>query len=202
MEASQLKALGISEEWLEPLNETFAKYEINTPKRQACFMGQTMHESMNYKATKENLNYSARALMNTWPSRFPSLDVASQYERQPEKIASKVYVGRLGNETPEDAAKYIGRGLIQVTGKENYKHCSDALGVDLIAEPQLLEQPRYAALSAGWFWNKKSLNALADEGTKDAFEVMTKRINGGLLGLDDRKSKMIEALKALGAQNG
>lgn len=202
MEASQLKALGISEEWLEPLNETFAKYEINTPKRQACFMGQTMHESMNYKATKENLNYSARALMNTWPSRFPSLDVASQYERQPEKIASKVYVGRLGNETPEDAAKFIGRGLIQTTGKENYKHCGDALGIDLITEPHLLEEPRYAALSAGWFWNKKGLNALADEGTKDAFEVMTKRINGGLLGLDDRKSKMIEALKALGAQNG
>lgn len=202
MNSDQLKALGIDEKWLEPLNETFAKYDISTPKRQACFMGQTMHESMNYKATKENLNYSARALMNTWPSRFPSLDVASQYERQPEKIASKVYVGRLGNESPEDAAKFIGRGLIQTTGKENYKHCGDALGVDLIAEPQLLEEPRYAALSAGWFWNKKGLNALADEGTKDAFEVMTKRINGGLLGLDDRKSKMIEALKALGGQNG
>lgn len=202
MEPSQLKALGISEEWLEPLNETFAKYEINTPKRQACFMGQTMHESMNYKATRENLNYSARALMNTWPSRFPNIEVASQYERQPEKIASKVYVGRLGNESPEEAAAFIGRGLIQVTGKENYKHCGDALGVDLVSNPQLLEEPRYAALSAGWFWNKKGLNALADEGTKDAFEVMTKRINGGLLGLDDRKSKMIEALKALGGQNG
>ena len=101
-----------------------------------------------------------------------------------------------------DGAKYIGRGLIQVTGKENYTHCGEALGVDLITNPQLLEEPRYAALSAGWFWNKKGLNALADEGTKDAFEVMTKRINGGLLGLDDRKSKMIEALKALGAQNG
>lgn len=202
MELNQLKALGLDEKWLEPLNETFAKYEINTPKRQACFMGQTMHESMNYKATKENLNYSARALMNTWPSRFPNIEIASQYERQPEKIASKVYVGRLGNESPEDAAKFIGRGLIQTTGKENYKHCGDALGVDLIAEPQLLEEPRYAALSAGWFWNKKGLNALADEGTKDSFEVMTKRINGGLLGLDDRKSKMIEALKALGGQNG
>lgn len=202
MTNDELKALGLDEKWLEPLNETFAKYDINTPKRQACFMGQTMHESMNYKATRENLNYSARALMNTWPSRFPNIEVASQYERQPEKIASKVYVGRLGNESPEEAAAFIGRGLIQVTGKENYKHCGDALGVDLVSEPHLLEEPRYAALSAGWFWNKKGLNALADEGTKDAFEVMTKRINGGLLGLDDRKSKMIEALKALGAQNG
>ena len=202
MTNDQLKSLGISEEWLEPLNETFAKYDISTPKRQACFLGQTRHESNNFKATKENLNYSARALMNTWPSRFPDIGVASQYERQPEKIAAKVYLGRMGNETPEDAAKYIGRGLIQVTGKEAYQHCGEALGVDLIANPELLEEPRYATLSAGWFWGKRGLNSLADEGTTNAFEVMTKRINGGLLGLDDRKSKMIEALKALGGQNG
>ena len=202
MTNDQLKQLGISSEWLEPLNETFAKYGIDTPKRQACFLGQTRHESMNFKATKENLNYSAKALMATWPSRFPDIETANQYERNPEKIASKVYVGRLGNTTPEEAAAYIGRGLIQVTGKENYQHCGEALGVDLLANPELLEQPLYATLSAGWFWNKKGLNALADEGTKDSFDVMTKRINGGLLGLDDRKSKMIEALKVLGDQNG
>ena len=201
MNSEQLKALGLGQQWLEPLNETFAKYDISTPKRQACFIGQTLHESGNYKFTKENLNYSAKALMATWPSRFPTIDVATQYERQPEKIASKVYLGRMGNETPEDAAKFIGRGLIQVTGREAYKHCGEALGVDLIATPQLLEEPRYAALSAGWFWNKKNLNALADEGTSSSFQTMTQRINGGLLGLDDRKSKMIEALKALGGQN-
>jgi putative chitinase len=199
---AQLLFLGIDGKWLEPLKETFEKYQINTPKRQACFLGQTMHESGSFKFTRENLNYSARALMNTWPSRFPDLETASQFERQPEKIANKVYSGRLGNTEDGEGAKFIGRGLIQVTGKENYKHCGDALGIDLVSNPQLLEEPRYAALSAGWFWNKKGLNALADEGTKDAFEVMTKRINGGLLGLDDRKSKMIEALKALGAQNG
>ncbi len=199
---AQLLSLGIDGKWLEPLQETFEKYQINTPKRQACFLGQTMHESGSYKFTRENLNYSARALMNTWPSRFPNIEIASQFERQPEKIANKVYSGRMGNTEDGDGAKYIGRGLIQVTGKENYTHCGEALGIDLISNPQLLEEPRYAALSAGWFWNKKGLNALADEGTKDAFEVMTKRINGGLLGLDDRKSKMIEALKALGAQNG
>jgi putative chitinase len=198
MTNDQLKALGIDEKWLDPLNETFAKYEINTLKRQACFLGQTRHESMNFKATKENLNYSAKALMATWPSRFPDMETASQYERQPEKIASKVYMGRMGNTTPEEAAAYIGRGLIQTTGKENYTHCGEALGVDLIANPHLLEEPRYAALSAGWFWNKKGLNALADEGTKDSFDVMTKRINGGLLGVDDRKTKMIEALNVLG----
>ena len=199
MTADQLKALGLGEQWLDPLNETFDKYQINTPQRQACFLGQTLHESGNFKFTRENLNYSAKALMATWPSRFPDIDTAMQYERQPEKIASKVYLGRMGNETPEDAAAYIGRGLIQCTGKENYTHCGEALGIDLIGNPQLLEEPRYAVLSAGWFWNKKGLNALADEGTKNAFEVMTKRINGGLIGLDDRKIKMNEALKALGA---
>ena len=199
MTSDQLKSLGLAEQWLDPLNETFDKYQINTPQRQACFLGQTLHESGNFKFTRENLNYSAKALMATWPSRFPDMDTAMQYERQPEKIASKVYLGRMGNESPEDAAKFIGRGLIQCTGKENYTHCGEALGVDLVSQPQLLEEPRYAVLSAGWFWNKKGLNALADEGTKDSFEVMTKRINGGLLGIDDRKAKMNEALKALGA---
>jgi putative chitinase len=198
---AQLLSLGIDGKWLEPLKETFEKYQINTPRRQACFLGQTMHESGSFKFTRENLNYSAKALMATWPSRFPDLKTASQFERQPEKIANKVYSGRMGNTEDGDGAKYIGRGLIQVTGKENYTHCGEALDIDLIANPQLLEEPRYAALSAGWFWNKKGLNALADEGTSNSFEVMTKRINGGLLGLDDRKSKMIEALKALGGQN-
>ena len=199
MNNKQLQALGLGEQWLDPLNETFDKYQINTPQRQACFLGQTLHESGNFKFTRENLNYSAKALMATWPSRFPSLDIATQYERQPEKIANKVYSGRMGNTEEGDGGKYIGRGLIQVTGKENYTYCGEALGVDLVAQPHLLEEPRYAVLSAGWFWNRKGLNALADEGTKDAFEVMTKRINGGLLGLDDRKAKMNEALKALGA---
>jgi len=199
---SQLLAMGIEGKWFEPLKETFEKYQINTPKRQACFLGQIMHESGSFKFTKENLNYSAKALMATWPSRFPNLETATQFERQPEKIANKVYSGRMGNTEDGDGAKYIGRGLIQCTGKENYTHCGEALGIDLVANPQLLEEPRYAALSAGWFWNKKGLNALADEGTSNSFEIMTKRINGGLLGLDDRKSKMIEVLKALGAQNG
>jgi putative chitinase len=198
MTNDQLKALGLGEQWLDPLNETFAKYDISTPKRQACFLGQTLHESGNFKFTRENLYYSARALMNTWPSRFPNIEIASQYERQPEKIAAKVYIGRMGNETPGDAAKYIGRGLIQITGKETYQHCGQALGIDLINNPELLEQPNYAALSAGWFWNKKALNVLADEGTKNAFDVMTKRINGALLGIDDRKAKMVESLRVLG----
>jgi putative chitinase len=192
MTPQQLDKLGIDHKWLDPLNETFAKYDISTPKRQACFIGQCMHESMGFKVTVENLNYSAASLMRIWPSRFPDMDTAEKYEHNPTKIASKVYLGRMGNTTPEEAGMYIGRGLIQLTGKDNYKAVSDALGVDLLSNPQLVEQPRYAALTAGWFWNKKGLNTLVDD-----IETMTKRINGGTIGLDDRKAKINMALNAL-----
>ena len=195
MTNDQLDKLGIDHKWLDPLNETFQKYDINTPKRQACFIGQCMHESGGFRLTKENLNYSASSLMKTWPSRFPDMDTAEKYEHNPVKIASKVYAGRMGNITPEDAGMYIGRGLIQLTGKDNYKTASDAINEDLLANPQLVEEPRYAALTAGWFWNKKGLNALADS---NDIETMTKRINGGTLGLDDRKAKINMALNALG----
>jgi putative chitinase len=194
MTPQQLDKLGLDHKWLDPLNETFAKYDINTPKRQACFIGQCMHESGGFRHLEENLNYSAKALMNTWPSRFPDMDTAEKYEHNPVKIASKVYAGRMGNTTPEDAGKYIGRGLIQLTGKENYANCGLGLGVDLLGHPDWLATPKYAALSAGWFWNKKGLNALAD--TMDV-ETMTKRINGGLTGLDDRKAKINMALNAI-----
>jgi putative chitinase len=191
---AQLLALGIEGKWLEPLQETFEKYQINTPKRQACFIGQCMHESGGFKFLKENLNYSAKALMNTWPSRFPDMDTAEKYERQPEKIANKVYSGRMGNTEDGDGAKYIGRGLIQLTGKDNYKAFGEAIGEDLIANPQLVEEPRYAALSAGWFWNKRGLNALAD--IMD-ITTLTVRINGGRIGIDDRIAKINKALDVL-----
>jgi putative chitinase len=184
---AQLLGLGIEGKWLEPLLETFEKYEINTPKRQACFIGQCMHESGGFKFLKENLNYSAKGLVATWPSRFPNEEYADEYARKPERIANKVYSGRMGNTEDGDGAKYIGRGLIQLTGKDNYKAVTEALGIDLVANPQLLEEPRYAALSAGWFWNKKGLNALADASD---IETMTKRINGGSIGIADRKAKI------------
>jgi len=184
---SQLLALGIEGKWLEPLLETFEKYDISTPKRQAYFIGQCMHESGGFKQLKENLNYSAKGLMATWPSRFPDMDTAEKFERNPEKIANKVYAGRMGNTEDGDGAKYIGRGLIQLTGKENYANCGNAIGVDLVANPDLLSTPKYAALSAGWFWNKKGLNAFADA---DDIDTITKRINGGLIGLTDRKAKV------------
>ncbi len=195
MTYDQLDALGIDHKWLAPLEETFSKYDISTPKRQAAFIGQCQHESGNFKTLQENLNYSAEGLMKTWPSRFPNKEMADQYARQPAKIAGKVYNGRLGNTSEEEAAKFLGRGLIQLTGKENYEHCGLGIGVDLLADPTLLLDPRYACLSAGWFWNKKALNNLADASD---IETMTKRINGGLIGLDDRKAKINKALSVLG----
>jgi putative chitinase len=194
MTYDQLDALGIDHKWLAPLEETFVKYDISTPVRQAAFIGQCAHESGNFKTLQENLNYSAEGLMKTWPSRFPTKEVADQYARQPAKIAGKVYNGRLGNTSEEEAAKYLGRGLIQLTGKENYANCGAGIGVNLLADPTLLLDPRYATLSAGWFWNKKGLNALADAG--DAVTI-TKRINGGALGLDDRLAKTDKALRVL-----
>ena len=190
-----LEALGIDPKWAEPLQAVFDKYGMNTPIRQASFIGQCQHESNNFKTLEENLHYSAAGLMRVWPSRFPSADVANQYANNPEKIANKVYAGRMGNTEEGDGWAYHGRGLIQLTGRDNYKNCGDALGLALITNPELLAMPRGAALSAGWFWNKHGINELAD--AKD-FETMTKRINGGTLGLDDRIAKINKALEILG----
>jgi putative chitinase len=197
MTNEQLAALGIDSKWLKPLEDTFEKYDINTPERQAAFIGQCAHESGNFKTLEENLNYKPEALMRVWPSRFPDIATAMKYAHNQEAIANKVYGGRMGNGVEEtgEGWKYHGRGLIQLTGKENYANCGLAIGVDLLSNPNLLNTPEYAALSAGWFWNKKSLNALADAGD---FETMTKRINGGLIGLDDRKAKIAKALSVLG----
>jgi putative chitinase len=194
---SQLLSLGIDGKWLEPLKETFEKYGIDTNKRQAAFIGQCMHESGGFKLLEENLNYSAKALMATWPSRFPTEEMANQYARNPEKIANKVYGGRMGNadESSGEGWKYRGRGIKQLTGKENYERCGSGLGVDLVGNPDLLLEPKYATLSAGWFWNKHNLNDLAD---KSDIETMTKRINGGLLGLDARKAAIAKAESILG----
>ena len=193
MSPEQLQKLGINEEWFKPLTDVFIKYSISTTQRQASFIGQCQHESNNFRTLEENLHYSADGLMRTWPSRFPSTDVAEQYANNPEKIANKVYSGRLGNTEEGDGWAFHGRGIIQLTGKDLYTACGAALGVDFIGNPELLVQPKYAALSAGWFWNKKGLNDLAD---KKDYPEMTKRINGGLLGLADRIAK-IDAAKEI-----
>ena len=194
--AEQLKQLKISEEWLEPLNDTFQRYAINTPLRMAAFVGQCSHESGNFKVLVENLNYSAERLCEVWPSRFPTLESAQPYHRNPDMIANKVYSGRMGNSDDGDGALYIGRGCIQLTGKTSYTLAGDALNVDFMHSPDLVSIPKYAALTAGWFWNKRELNKEAD--AKD-YTGMTKKINGGLTGLDDRVAKIKAALLILNA---
>lgn len=194
--AEQLKELKINEDWLEPLNEAMQRYDINTPLRMAAFIGQCAHESANFKTLQENLNYSAEGLMKTWPSRFPTLAAAQPYHRNPDKIANRVYGGRMGNGPEEtgEGSLYKGRGLIQLTGKLNYELCSDALGEDFVSSPDLLLSPKYAALSAAWFWNKRGLNKEAD--AKD-YMGMTKKINGGVIGLADRVKHIDHAVEVL-----
>jgi len=194
MNESQLQELGIDLKWLDPINQALKKYALDSNRRIAAFIGQCQHESGNFKFVKENLNYSAESLMKTWPSRFPDLDTANQYAHNQEKIANKVYAGRMGNTEDGDGFKYIGRGVIQITGKDNYKNCGEALGLDLLDNPDLISEPTGAVLSAGWFWNKHGLNILADA---QDYTNMTKRINGGILGLDDRVMKINKVLDVL-----
>jgi putative chitinase len=183
--ADKLKQLGIGEQWLDPLNETFERYKINTPLRQAAFIGQCGHECANFKILEENLNYRAETLIRIWPKRFPTLEFAKQYEKNPKKIANSVYANRMGNrdEASGDGYRFRGRGCLQTTGSANYYHAGQALGVDLIMEPDLLSTPKYAALAAGFFWDTHKLNQLAD--VRD-YVAMTKKINGGTIGLQDR----------------
>lgn len=193
--SNALQALDVDPKWEEPLQAAFDKYDISNPKRQAAFLGQCAHESGNFKTLEENLHYSASALMRVWPSRFPDMDTANKFANNPEKIANKVYAGRMGNTEDGEGWKYHGRGLIQLTGKDNYKNCGNSLGFDLISFPEKLLEPQYAALSAGWFWSKHGLNELADA---QEHGMITKRINGGTLGLEDRIAKTTKALEALG----
>jgi len=198
MTSEQLKALGIDFKWLQPLNDTFTKYQINSPVRQAAFIGQCGHESNNFKTLEENLNYSASGLMRVWPSRFPDAAIANKYANNPEAIANKVYGGRanLGNTQDGDGWKFHGRGLIQLTGRANYTVCGDALGQPFTEHPELLLEPEWACMSAGWFWNKKGLNSLADV---EDWKTITQRINGGTIGLDDRINRIHKAMDILGA---
>ena len=195
MNSLQLKELGINDKWEIPLNQVFVKYDLDTSKRQAAFIGQCAVESANFTRLQENLNYSAQRLTQVWPSRFPNINMAESYAHSPEKRADFVYAGRMGNLQDGDGWKFHGRGLIQLTGRENYANCGSGVGVDLIDNPDLLLTPQYAVLSAGWFWNKKGLNALADT---QEYGAMTRRINGGLTGLDERIAKITKALQVLG----
>ena len=168
--------------------DTAAKFQINTPLRLAHFLAQCGHESGGFRLTKENLNYSAKGLNGIFKKYFPTLESALPYERKPEKIANKVYGGRMGNgpEASGDGAKFCGRGYIQLTGRDNYTAFGKSIGEDVTANPQVVAE-KYALLSAAWFFNKNKLHIMADGGATDAVVTsITKRVNGGTIGLADR----------------
>jgi putative chitinase len=181
--------------YLDALNRQLNLYEINTPLRQAHFIAQIAHESGAFRYKSENLNYSAKALKAVFGKYFPTEELAQECARKPEKIANSVYANRMGNSDTEsgDGWKYRGRGLIQLTGCENYKKCSQVIGKDLIEEPDLLiHDPDIAVGAACWFWDMKKLNRHADE---DDLKTITKKINGGYHGLEDRASYLDRAKK-------
>lgn len=177
----------IVSDWLRPIEDTCEVYEINTPGRVACFLAQVAHESDSFRHTVENLNYSADALQRVFGRYFPTPEIALDFARQPEKIANRVYANRLGNGPEEsgDGWKFRGRGLIQLTGKENVRQFSQHYyGNDtLVHNPSPIEEPKLAAMSAGWYWDSRELNILAD---KNDMEGITKKINGGVNGLSNR----------------
>ena len=183
--------------YVEPLNKVGEHFDLfKNPKRMAAFLAQVAHESGGFNAVQENLNYSAQGLRKTWPKRFPTLAIAQQYARNPQKIANKVYANRMGNgsEASGDGWKFRGRGLIQLTGKDNYTRFAKSIGMTLDEAVKYLETPEGAVASAGWFWDANKLNIYADKGD---FTGLTRRINGGTIGLADRKHHYDIALKAL-----
>lgn len=182
--------------WVALIQETADRYQINTNLRLAAFLAQVAHESMCFKRLEENLYYSAKGLLATFPKHF-NAEQAKQYERMPHLIAARAYANRMGNgdEASMDGWKYRGRGLIQITGKENYARCGKELGLLLLDEPDLLCVAKYAALSAGWFWKTAGLNGLADQAKLGAITI---KINGGENGLAERIELYHQAKSALG----
>ena len=195
--AEQLQKLHIGADWVDALNETFSRFNITTNNQKAMFIGQCGHECGTFRTLEENLNYRAETLMKLWPKRFPSLEFAKQYEKNPKKIANSVYASRMGNrdEASGDGYRFRGRGALQCTGHSTYFHAGKALGVDFVMQPDLVATPKYAALTAGWFWETHKLNPPAD--ALDYTKV-TKIINGGTIGLDDRIKHVQHALAVLG----
>ena len=179
--------------------DTAAKFAINTPLRLAHFLAQCGHESGGFRATQENLNYSAKGLMGIFKKYFPTSALAAQYERKPEKIAARVYGGRMGNgaEATKEGYKFRGRGYIQLTGKENYTAFGKSIGEDILSNPDVVSS-KYALLSAAWFFSKNGLHKMADSGASDAVVTqITKRVNGGTIGLPDRIKHFKEYYKLL-----
>lgn len=190
MDINKLKGI-IPEKVLSQIPQIIDKFQINTPLRLAHFLAQCSHESWNFTATTENLNYGSVALLSTFKKYFPELPKAEAYARKPEKIANLVYANRMGNgpESSGDGYKYRGRGYIQLTGKVNYQAFDKVVEEDIVNQPELVAT-KYPLLSAAWYWNSRNLNTVADGGSTE-LEIarVTRRVNGGTNGLTDRITK-------------
>ena len=184
-------------EWYEVLLQCLPDYEINTKIRIAAFLAQCAHESGNFKSIKENLNYKSETLMRIWPRLYPTKEIADHYAHKPEMIANRSYGGRMGNgpESTGDGYKFSGRGLIQLTGKNNYQAFADSLEISVNDVPDYMATFEGAVQSACWFWESNNLNADAD---REDILTITKKINGGTLGLDDRTKRYNQAKQILG----
>lgn len=187
-----------ADHWYSALAQCLPDYEINTPRRIAAFIAQCAHESGGFRAIKENLNYKAESLMRVWPRYFPDMATANRYAHNQEMIANRAYGGRMGNGPEEsgDGAKFCGRGLIQLTGRSNYQAFADSLEMSIDDVPEYLATFEGAVQSACWFWENNNLNQWADAGD---ILTLTKKINGGTLGLADRQKHYDHALQIMGA---
>ena len=193
------------QQWADALNPALARFDITTTARLSSFLAQSGYESGEFNRLREILNYTTpQRLMKVWPKRFPTEASALPFVSNEMGLANLVYANRLGNgdSASGDGFRFRGRGIIQVTGRSNYGEAAAALGLDLIGDPDLLLQPKHAAMSAAWFWSSRGLNGLADDGTGDDdledFAEITKRINGGTTGLKDRLALLNEVAANLG----
>lgn len=184
-------------EWYDAVSRILPDYEINTVPRVAAFLAQCAHESANFTALKENLNYTAASLSRVWPSRFPPA-IAEQYAHNQEMIANRAYCDRMGNgpESSGDGWRYAGKGLIQLTGKDNYTRFAESIETPVEQLPEYLGTFEGAVQSACWFWETNGLNQFADAGD---ILTLTKRINGGTLGLEERTQHYQHACHVLGS---
>lgn len=194
-----LKGNPEADQWHQALVDILPKWKITTPQRVAAFMAQCAHESNNFKTLEENLNYSWQGLRKTFPRYFPSDSIAQQYHRQPEKIANRVYddanrTSKLGNTQPGDGWKYRGRGIIQLTGKNNYLAFAADVGMTLDQVVDYVQTKDGAVESAAWFWAKRNINTPADQGNIDQ---VSKLVNGGTIGLEERRAKYNSSLQIL-----
>ena len=185
-----------TQEWYQALVNNLPLYDINTPERVAAFIAQCAHESGGFKRLKENLNYKWESLRRVFPKYFPTDELAQEYAHKPEQIANRIYGSRMGNgdESSGDGFRYCGRGLIQLTGRNNYTKFAESIGMAVEEVPTLLETYDGAVKSACWFWSSNNLNQWADAGD---ILTMTKRINGGTIGLEDRIKHYNHAMEVL-----